>query len=206
MNNCIDRLLMDSDACTKLVTGLPQAFEMAGLEMPGNPAVGFLREHAITAFFKSYFKEQVIIPVKGNQKSFDIIVCEKELSIKTVSNNNGVKVLWTADTESVLTEIGGGYKPDCDIFLVRIFWGKCEESIFYIPKEVQIEIFDQVGSYKYLKSKTKTNNRGIEISKPIIKEIENHSQTKKLCVDWQKLGMNYTPYDRWEKFWESITP
>ena len=39
MNSCILDLFQDQQKSTRLVTGLPKAFEMAGLELPGNLAV-----------------------------------------------------------------------------------------------------------------------------------------------------------------------
>lgn len=205
MNHCLSELLEDCNAVTKLVTGLPQAFEMASLELPsGNPAVGFLREHALTGFFRNYFGDKVELPTGGNERGFDIKICGSELSIKTVTKFGKIKVVWTADTRSVNSEISGGYYPTCDILLTRIYWGESKESVFYIPLEAQREIFDNLGSDEYLRSAISTNHRGIEISSNAINLLQNHNTTKKLWVDWQKLGINYTPYDRWEEFWEEI--
>ena len=205
MNPCIIELFSDRNATTKFTLGLPQAFERASLELPGgNPAVGFLREHAITGFFKGYFGDRAKIPAEGNKREFDVDICGHQLSIKTVTGRGRVKVLWTADTYSVNAEIDGGYSPSCDMFLTRIFWEQKKESVFYIPKEVQIEVFESDGADNYLSSATMTNNRGIEISTLSMNTLQAHADTRKLSVNWEKLGIEYTPYDRWEDFWKKV--
>ena len=88
MNPCIIELFSDRNATTKFTLGLPQAFERASLELPGgNPAVDFLREHAITGFFKGYFGDRAKIPAEGNKREFDVDICGHQLSIKTVGND-----------------------------------------------------------------------------------------------------------------------
>lgn len=205
MNQCIVDLFNDPQKVTKLKHGLPVAFEMAGLELPsGNPAVGFLREHAITGFFVYLFgADRVQLPEHGNARGFDIVVCDEPLSIKTVTSNGSVKLIWTVDTSSISKEIGGKYSPDCDMLLTRIYWNENKPSIFYIPLAVQEEVFTTLGVTKYLTAAIGTNHRGISIRAPAMTELMNHTKTMRLSVNWVKSGLDYTPYKRWEKFWEN---
>ena len=206
MNLCIVEIFEDPKKSEKLTRGLPKAFEMASLELPsGNPAVGFLREHAITGFFLHLIgKDKIKIPSSGNKKGFDISVCGEPLSIKTVTANGGVKVVWTVDDDSVKKEIGGIYKPDCDMLLTKIYWGKECPSIFYIPLSVQRDIYDKLGSKEYLTAASGTNHRGISIRQPAMKKLLEHPSTLSMVVNWQMVGLDYTPYSRWEEFWEEV--
>ena len=203
MNQCIIELFNDPQKTTKLTHGLPVAFEMAGLELPsGNPAVGFLREHAITGFFIHLFgASRVELPEHGNTRGFDIVVCGEPLSIKTVAGDGGVKVIWTVDTSRVEREIDSGYAPDCDMLLTRIYWNENKPSIFYIPLSVQNEIYETLGGDRYLTAHTGTNHRGISIRAPAMTKLMHHSNTMRLTVNWIKSGLDYTPYTRWEEFW-----
>lgn len=200
MNRCIVDLLTNHESANKLVSGLPIAFEQASLEMPSNPAVGMIREQALIGFFYNTIGSGQIRTMKhGNQRGHDLMVCGKELSIKTVTKNGGIKILWTVDQGSIANE---SLIPDCDIFLVQIWWGENCRSIFYIPLEVQLEICNQMGANNYHKiGKTGTNNRGIELSKDALSYLLKHNNTISLQVNWTKQGLNYTPYKRWEDFW-----
>lgn len=205
MNKCIVNLFNDNKKAKKLVKGLPKAFEMVNLELPGNPAVGILREYAIIGFFRNEFhKTEIEIPDRGDVRGFDVVICNHKLSIKTVTKNGDIKVLWTADNDKVDEEIEGNYKPDCDIFLVQIYWNKIRNSIFYIPREVQSEVFNKLGSNDYLKSSKSTNNRGIILSKEAKNLLLSNEHTLKLEVNWEKIGLNYTPYAKWEDFWKKL--
>jgi len=205
MNPCIKRLFADSDRMRRLTYGLPQAFEMAALEVPkGNPAVGILREHVLTGFFINEFgKDRVETLDDGIKRGFDLSVCGHDLSIKTVKGNSEVKVLWTVDPLKIGIEISKGYKPDCDIFLVNIYWGKERDSIFYIPVAVQMEVRDLLRD-EYLKAKVGTNHRGIAISRQAMKLMKGDSRVQKQSVRWHQSGIDYKPHDRWEGFWETI--
>ena len=107
MNQCIIDILNDRTKLNKFVKGLPVAFEMASLELPkGNPAVGFLREHAIIGFFMNELGSQKVkFPKTGTHRGFDVIICGQNLSIKTVTGYNTFKVLWTVDPYQIGREI-----------------------------------------------------------------------------------------------------
>ena len=205
MNNCLLTLFENERNIRKLAGGLPIAFEMAGIELPGgNPAVGLLREHAIVGYFQDCLGiDKVKVPESGVKRGYDVEICGKTLSIKTVTGNGEIKVIWTADNQKVDEEILN-YKVDSDMFLVRIFWDKDVSSVFYIPQETQTEVINNIGRQNYLVSRRDTNNRGITISKPAMRLLQEHSETKTISINWKKEGLRYTPYDRWAGFWKKI--
>ena len=183
------------------------AFDMVRQRMPkGNPAVGILREHVIIGFFVAEFGEHnVIVPERGNERSYDVILCGQELSVKTVTDNGGVKILWTVDTAQVKREINEGYRPEHDMLLVNIFWEQMADSVFYIPASVQQSVFDSIGSSQYLSSATGTNNRGIEIKRKTISALKAHPDTLRFPVYWTVRDVKYpAPWDEWKDYWESM--
>lgn len=205
MNPCIVNLLNDENRIDHFIQKLPIAFEMASNEVPpGNPAIGILREHVIIGYFISEFgQNRVSVPTEGNKRGFDVIVCDEKLSIKTVTGNNNVTVVWTVDQSIINQEISGRrYQPECDLFLVTIHWEHTRDSIFYIPISVQLETYDMFNNVGYLNAKPGTNHRGITISTKAIKAMKSHPDTLKREVTWTKHGTYYTPYERWEEFWK----
>ena len=205
MNPCIESLFADKERMDRLTYGLPRAFEMAALEVPkGNPAVGILREHILTGFFISEFGEdRVKTLTDGTKRGFDVSVCGHNLSIKTVTGNGEVKVLWTVDPLKIGIEISRDYKPECDIFLANIHWGQERDSIFYIPLAVQADAREQFKD-NYLKAKVGTNHRGIAISNTAMKFMKTDNRVLKHSVHWTQSGINYKPHDRWEEFWKKL--
>ena len=205
MNPCIVSLLNDENKVEHFVQNLPIAFEMASNEMPGNPAIGMIREHIIIGYFISEFGiDKVSVPTQGNERGFDVFVCDEKLSIKTVTNDGhgSVKVLWTVDQLRADQEIRA-YQPEYDLFLVTIHWGHTRDSIFYIPTSVQCETHAQFGNMIYLNFRPGTNNRGITISTEAMKALKSHPNTLRREVTWTKQGLHYTPYERWEEFWKA---
>ena len=205
MNPHIGNLMKDKGKMEKLSKGLPQAFTIASMEAgPQNPAVGILREQILVAFFISELGVQnVKIPTSGVNRGYDVLVGGKELSIKTILDYGGIKVLWTSDTTSVRQEVRK-YKPEADIFLARIFWNKTLDSLFYIPQWVQQEVMEEMGgSEEYLHVAYETNHRGINLSSRARNKLLDHSNTLKSPVNWIKQDINHNPYERWESFWKS---
>ena len=56
---------------------------------------------------------------------------------------------------------------------------------------------------KYLKANVGTNHRGIAISKEAMKAIKSDNRIFKISVNWNKTGLQYQPYQRWEDFWKN---
>ncbi|MDE0184113.1 MAG: ThaI family type II restriction endonuclease [Candidatus Poribacteria bacterium] len=206
MNPCIANLLKDDIKVTRFVKNLPIAFEIVANEMPkGNPAIGILREHVIIGYFISEFGQNKIrVPEEGNKREFDVEVCGEPLSIKTITGNSLVKILWTADQTIVNEEIAYRYHPETDMFLITIHWGKTQNSVFYIPKHVQSETYNQLGAAHYLRVASNTNHRGITIASKAMKTLKCHSDTLSCVVGWYKRGLHSSPYERWENYWAQI--
>lgn len=199
-----NELFNNVDRLGRLVRGLPIAFEMASSEVPKqNPAIGILREHVLAGFFVHEFgQHNVKFPKDGINRSYDISIYGKPLSIKTITGNGDVKVLWTVDTKIVNEEIKA-YTPEIDIFLVSINWNKNCESIYYIPLCVQLTVQKMLGP-QYLNAAVGTNHRGISISKTAMKLIKENENVSKTSVNWVKVGVNYAPHDRWMDFWSTL--
>lgn len=204
MNPHIIELFHDEPRIARLAKGLPQAFEMADIEMPGgNPAVGIIREFILTGYFITEFGNHIGIQHSGNKRGVDISLHGSPLSIMTVKRNAEVKLLWTADTQKVNDEISQSRPKMFDIFLVNIFWEKTEDSIFYIPAEVQSEIHAGLGE-DYYTARKGTNHRGVAISRKAMDMLKADSRVLKRAVSWQKVGLTYSRYDRWEAFWQNL--
>ena len=204
MNPCLYDLFVIPEKRNRFAKGLPAAFDMVRQRMPsGNPAVGILRDHVITGFFVSEFgKENVRVPERGNERSYGMVLCGEELSVKTVTGDSGFKILWTVDTEQVKREIETGYEPVHDILLINIFWNQKKDSVFYIPLSVQQSVLNRIGRSNYLSSATGTNNRGIEIKKRAVTFLKMHPDTIKISVNWATDNAKYPPpWDEWEKYW-----
>lgn len=202
----VDLFDSDNEALNRLVTGLPQAFEVVRQEMPkGNPAVGVLREHVLVGFFLAeYGRNQVKVPDRGIERGYDIKLKGRELSIKTGTGNNRPKVLWTVDPLQIGREISRDYQPTCDMLLVNIYWGNCRESIYYIPLEVQMEVHNELED-EYLSAAVGTNHRGISITPTAMKDLKRHKDTLSASVDWVESGIEISPHDRWVEFWEALS-
>ena len=205
MNHCLHDLFKTPGKRERFAKGLPDAFDMVGKRLPSNPAVGLLREHVIIGFFVSEFgKRNVIVPKHGTERGYDVVLCGEELSIKTVTNDTGFKIIWTVDTDYVNQEIDA-FGPKHDIFLVNIFWGQSRESAFYIPLNAQKEVYRYLGTDDYLSSATSTNNRGIEIRKKAVTQLKDHPDTISISIDWSTSGTSHPePWEEWDKYWTEI--
>lgn len=211
MNQCLRELFGDQARVQRFLDNIPLAFQIVQLEMPGNPAVGMLREQIIIAYFIDELgSSKVSVPEVGNKVGSDVTICQQELSIKTATRPKtsksiasiagSIKTSWTVDWEKV-EESMEKYKPEIDLLLVAIAWGKEEESVFYIPLEIQSQVFDNLGIEKYLNVYTGTNSRSITLTKEALDGLVTHPETSKHKINWENQDLNHTPYDRWEKFW-----
>ena len=204
MNKCVVELFSDTERIKKFLNGLPLAFELAQLEFPkGNPAVGLFREHVIVGFFKYELGgDKVKATQSGTQRGFDVQICGKPLSIKTITGSGQIKVLWTVDPLQIGKEIASGYKPAYDILLVMIYWGRERESVFYIPLEAQRKVYDALGGKDYLHAAVGQNHRGVSLSKLAKNKLISDEGTCKHRINWEKQKISHNPYERWESFWK----
>ena len=171
-------LFSDKKSIAELQKKLPKLFLMAELESSRagkiGMEVGSFRERILISYFIYKFGENnVTVNLPPTEHKIDVLVNNKPYSIKTITNNAGVKVVWTVDREKVLDFIKK-YQPKCDIILVNIRWDG-EGSLFLIPLEAQKEVFLQLDADGYLKApKQGTNPRGIEFSKETLLRLLAH--------------------------------
>ena len=204
MINTLRDLLTDEKTIGHFVSGLPEAFEMVAAELPSNPAIGLLREQVIVGFLMAKLgSDKVKVADSNTQRDYDLLIDSLPLSLKTITGQGGLKILWTVDQVRVAKELKS-YQPKSDLLLIRIFWGSRVKSVFYIPITAQQETRAHLGQ-DYLHVGTGTNHRGIEISKKAINRLESHAATIALEVEWRKQGLGFKPYERWEAFWRGKT-
>jgi hypothetical protein len=181
---------------------LPKLFKLAEKEsMRGGKMgmeVGTLRERIlVSCFIKSFGYENVTADFSVSENSKDVKVFDDVLSIKTFSNNGygGLKVFWASDNKSVDKAINN-YKPQHNLLITQIFWGKKAGGVYFIPLSVQNEYFQKYQVNNYLK-KNKGNNRGISFNKEILISMMNNQKTTKIDIDWFTDDEHVNIYERW---------
>ena len=203
----IKELFTDNITVSEIQAKLPKLFRIAEIESSRagkiGMEVGSLREKVIGGLLIYKFGEvNVNTEIPITESETDVIVAGKNLSVKTITRNGGVKAVWTVDAKSSKNFIDN-YIPKCDILLIQIWWGENKDSLFFIPLNVQKEIFNLLGKEKYLKMpKAGTNPRGVEFSKEAIQKMLQHSKTSKIKINWIKQDIPYNVYKRWVDFWK----
>ena len=209
MNKMVDikELFTDNITVSEIQAKLPKLFRIAEIESSRagkiGMEVGSLREKVIGGLLIYKFGEvNVNTEIPITESETDVILAGKNLSVKTITGNGGVKAVWTVDAESSKNFIDN-YIPKCDILLIQIWWGENKDSLFFIPLNVQKEIFNLLGKEKYLKMpKAGTNPRGVEFSKESIQKMLQHPKTSKIKINWIKQDIPYNVYKRWIDFWK----
>jgi len=213
----LKELFKDTELVEKIKRKLPYMFFLAELEMSKGGRVGMevgtIREQIIVALLIHKFgRDNIGIP-NINSADFDLQLFGKPLSIKTVSkriprkiqrlSGSGIKLIWTVDWEKV-EEFVKNYSPNSELILIEVVWGETG-GFYYIPLEVQHEIFNDLkGEYLY-KHRKGTNPRGVEISNKALKKLIDHKETLCIQIRWEKPeveGLIYKPYERWIELWE----
>jgi len=207
MSSKLIELFKDTELVNRIKNKLPYLFQLAELESSRagkiGMEVGSLREKIIIALLIYKFggtNVETEIPI--TEPEIDVKLFGKPISIKTITGKgfSGVKLIWTVDAQKA-REFRENYYPKCDIILVQINWGG-EGGFYYIPVEIQKEIFDGIGREKYIKlPKPGTNPRGVEISKEALTTLVNHKLTKVIKINWIKTKVDYNPYKRWVDYW-----
>src|SRR3990167_6908787 len=203
----IKELFTDNITVSEIQAKLPKLFRIAEIESSRagkiGMEVGSLREKVIGGLLIYKFGEvNVNTEIPITESETDVILAGKNLSVKTITGNGGVKAVWTVDAESSKNFVDN-YVPKCDILLIQIWWGEDKDSFFFIPLEVQKEIFSSIRGEKYLKMpKAGTNPRGIEFSKEAIQRMLQHSKTLKIKINWVKQDIPYNIYKRWVDLWK----
>lgn len=209
MRNGIDikELFTNQATVSEIKKKLPKLFRIAEIESSRagkiGMEVGSLREKVVGGLLIYKFGEENVnteIPITESET--DVIIGGNNLSIKTITGNGGVKAVWTVDAQSSQKFINN-YGPKCDILLIQIWWGEEKDSFFFIPLDVQKQIFSSLGRSRYLKMpKAGTNPRGVEFSKEAIQKMLQHPKTLKIRINWIKQNIPYNVYNRWVDFWK----
>ena len=88
------------------------------------------------------------------------------------------------------------------MILVHINW-ESDGGFYFIPADVQNDIFQQMGRDNYIKlPKAGTNPRGIEITGKSLQSLISHRDTKSISIKWKKENINFMPYERWIELWQ----
>lgn len=209
MSKKIHELFSKEEIIKKIKDKLPYLFQLAELDNSRDGKLGMeigsARERIVIALLIYNFGEENIkTDIAITQSETDVIVFDEPISIKTVTNKKvvGVKLIWTVDAQKSL-EFINNYSPECDMLFVHINW-QDRGGLYLISKEIQQEILAQYGKGFYFKlPKLGTNPRGVEITNQAINKLVEHSNTKKIEIDWTRAdSVQYSSYDRWVEKWK----
>jgi len=206
LRNRLVEIFNDKKLIEKIRVRLPYLFQLAELESSRAGKVGMevgsLRERILIALLVYKFGEQNVdtnIPI--TEREIDVKLFGQPISIKTVTALGGVKIIWTVDAKKA-REFREKYFPKIDVLLVQIKWNG-KGGFFFIPFEVQQEVFTEMGRDKYIKlPKAGTNPRGVEYSKEALLKLLNHPNTKSFEIFWKRSQIDYKPYERWIDYWK----
>jgi hypothetical protein len=205
----IRQLFEDEHLSKKIRIKLPYLFQLAELESSRAGKVGMevgsAREKIIAALLIYKFGEQNVeteIPI--TEAEIDVKLFGNPISIKTITgkNPNGVKLIWTVDTQKAI-EFSKRYCPSCDMIFVQINWEN-GGGFYYITKETQIKILETMGHESYVKlPKQGTNPRGVEMSGDAMYKLIHHPDTLRILINWKKEKINFKPFARWVELWQA---
>lgn len=209
MDKRIKEVFEDSNTIVKIQNKLPKLFHLAELESSRagkiGMEVGTIREKIIVSLFLYKFGEKnVQTEIPTTQAEIDVMVFNNPISIKTITGRNlgGVKLIWTVDRVKA-KEFLNNYHPSFDMVLVQINWNN-GGGFYYIPQEVQKEVFKKIGRENYIKLPVEgTNPRGVEMSAEGLNNLVVHEETLKIPIDWTKENIDYKPFQRWLELWQN---
>jgi hypothetical protein len=201
-------IFKEEKSIKKIQKKLPVLFRMAELDSQRADKIGMevgtIRERIIVSYFIYRFgKENVDANIPTTKPEVDVILFDQPISIKTMTGKSfsGVKLSWTVDAASAIRFINT-YKPSCDIIFVRIHWDN-EGYLYYIPKEVQLEVLNKISKESYLKMpKEGTNPRGVEITGEALRLLIEHKNTFHIKINWVKEKIEYNSFKRWVDLWD----
>lgn len=208
MSNRLIEIFEDKKLEEKIKRRLPYLFQIAEIECSRagktGMEVGSVRERIIVALLIYKFGEESVeteIPI--TEPEIDAKLFEEPVSIKTITGKSfgGVKLIWTVDAQKA-KEFLESYYPHCDILLIQINWSYVG-GFYYIPLNVQKQLFDKMGREHYIKlPKPGTNPRGVEITKEALSALICNRETKCIKINWQRTKIDFNPYKRWIDLWE----
>lgn len=208
MTSVLYSLFYDEKLVRKIKEKLPYIFGIAEIEYSKGGRIGMevgvAREQIIISLLMLKFGEDnVNTEIPSNYQDVDVVVLDEPISIKTVSGRevHPFKLSWTVDPEAA-RRFRNLYKPISSIILVHVNWGNVG-SLYYIPKEVQVEVYEKITEEYFKIPRQGTNPRGVEISRKALKSILNDQRSRKIEIFWQRKQVTaYNPYKRWIELWK----
>jgi len=201
-------LFEDGQLVDRIKQRLPHLFQLAELESSRagkiGMEVGSVRERIMVALLIYKFGEANVeteIPI--TEPEVDARLFGHPVSVKTITSKTfgGVKLIWTVDAQKA-KEFRESYYPHCDMLLVQINWND-RGGVYYIPLEVQKNLFDAIGKKNYIKlPKRGTNPRGVEITQEALSTLVKDNQSKALEIVWQRTEIDFNPYKKWVDYWK----
>jgi hypothetical protein len=197
MSSHLLEIFEDEKLIEKIKRRLPYLFQLAELESSragkAGMEVGSVRERIIVALLIYKFGEinvETEIPI--TEPEVDAKLFGEPVSIKTITGKgfSGVKLIWTVDAEKA-EEFRENYYPHYDILFVQINWNGVG-GFFYIPLNVQKEVFDKIGKRNYIKlPKPGTNPRGVEIAKEALSSLIRDDESKSIPINWLRTKIEF---------------
>lgn len=212
MNPALITLFRDEHYIELLRHNLPLAFEVADaeckrvqwrkgrppVEMPG-PEVGLAREKILISYLRHTLGDMHVELPSATSSMRDVMIFGKPLEIKTATGASSVKAKWTADATAAKQDVAS-FQFTADLLLVRIWWGAEKDSIFYIPVEVLAELADKHQTTSLLTGAGGTS-KGIDIKRWFMDAAQQHYNTVRISIDWQRTNIRIDPMARWMAFW-----
>jgi len=173
---------------------LPKLFKEAKTEAETYSnimAVGSHRKKKIIGLLIKFLGSTKVNDVFSTRMSeLDVIIDNLEISIKTISNNNALKITWTTEAKKVAI-LMKEYIPRYDLILARINWNMKDvyqpSGLFFISKDAQIKILEKLGRDNYIKPpKEGTNAKGMRLTKQAFEELITDDEALHIDVDWKK--------------------
>ncbi|MEM2144250.1 MAG: ThaI family type II restriction endonuclease [Candidatus Jordarchaeaceae archaeon] len=210
MTSRLAELFEDQKLIEKIKRQLPYLFQLAELESSRagktGMEVGSVREKILIALLIYKFGEKhVETKIAITEPEVDVKLFGQPISIKTITGFGGVKIIWTVDAQKA-KEFRETYTPKCDILLALIRWGG-RGGLYYIPLEVQQQVFKAMGRNRYIHlPKPGTNPRGVEYEKEALLNLLGAPQTREIEIVWRKIEIPFDPYKRWVDYWKEEQP
>lgn len=207
MSSRLIEIFEDENLVDRIKRRLPYLFQLAELESSRagktGMEVGSVREKVIVALLIYKFGQANVeteIPI--TEAEIDAKLFGKPVSVKTITGKSfaGVKLIWTVDAQKA-KEFRENYCPHCDILLVQINWNDVG-GFYYIPLNVQKNLFNKIGGHNYIKlPKPGTNPRGVEITKEALSNLVGDSDSRRLSINWKRTRIEFNSYRRWVDLW-----
>jgi hypothetical protein len=169
--------------------------------------IGKLRERQIVALLQILSEKETTNPfvinyeLDDNLEEVDVRFNNTDISIKTftgTSCSNNIKLVWTSDKQNCRNFVKH-FKPHADLLIVNI--PKSTNGvingtgmIYYIPRSVQQNVYNKIGSKYYKIPKDGRNSRGVELTNYGYQKLIENKNTLCLYFPWNKEKINHS-YD-----------